>query len=99
MAAEQTGATKQREGLTWLVDYIRAQRRNVGTAQVDFGEPFSLRDALAEAGEGQARLEKVAFRICDGINRVTPVTPTSLVTLRAARHARPRADARPGRHA
>ena len=81
VTAEQTGASKRREGLAWMVDYIRAQRRNVGAARVSFGEAFSLRDALAEAGEGRARLEKVAFRICVGINSVTPVTPTSLATL------------------
>ncbi|HYF26192.1 MAG TPA: hypothetical protein VD931_10680, partial [Baekduia sp.] len=80
MAAEHTGATKRREGLHWMLDYIRAQRANVGTARVNFGEPFSMREALAEAGDGRARLEKVAFRICDGINRVTPVTKTSLVS-------------------
>ncbi|PTL59634.1 glycerol-3-phosphate 1-O-acyltransferase [Paraconexibacter algicola] len=81
MAAEQGGATKKGEGLGWLANYIRAQRTNVGRAQVRFGEPFSLRDALAEAGEGRARLEKVAFRICDGINRTTPLASTSFVTL------------------
>ena len=32
-------------------------------------------------GRGRARLEKVAFRICDGINQATPVTPLSLLTL------------------
>jgi glycerol-3-phosphate O-acyltransferase len=42
--------------------------------------PLSLRQALADAGEGSAQLEKVAFRIMVGINRATPVTATSLVT-------------------
>lgn len=81
VTAEQTGAVKRREGLRWMLDYIVAQRRNVGAARVHFGEPFSLRATLQEAGAGTARLEKVAFRICDGINRVTPVTSTSMVTL------------------
>ena len=80
MAAEQGGARKQAEGLRWLADYVRAQRRNVGAARVTFGEPFSLSGALAEAGEGGAQLEKVAFRVLDGINRITPVTATSLVS-------------------
>lgn len=79
MAAEQRGATKSSEGLRWLADYVRAQRDNIGRAQVVFGEAFSLRTALEEAGE-EAQLEKVAFRVCDGINRATPVTSTSLVT-------------------
>jgi glycerol-3-phosphate O-acyltransferase len=81
MAAEQRGATKRSEGLRWLADYWRAQRVNVGTVDIRFGEPFSLGDALAGAGEGPAQLEKVAFRICEGINRITPVQGTSLVSL------------------
>ena len=79
MAAEQVGQAKQREGMKWLADYIRAQMTSAGAAQIRFGEPISLHDALEEAGE-EARLEKVAFRICAGINRATPVTSTSLVT-------------------
>jgi glycerol-3-phosphate O-acyltransferase len=81
MAAEHGGAHKQAEGLRWLAGYAHAQRRNVGAARVRFGEPFSLREALDAAGEGPAQLEKVAFAICDGINRATPVTASSLVTL------------------
>ncbi|NMO93657.1 glycerol-3-phosphate 1-O-acyltransferase [Actinomycetospora sp. TBRC 11914] len=80
MAAEQGGSGKSAEGLGWLARYVRGQARNHGTARVRFGEPFSLREALAEAGEGPSRLEKVAFTICDGINRATPATPTALVT-------------------
>jgi glycerol-3-phosphate O-acyltransferase len=80
MAAEQSGARKQAEGLRWLARYAKAQQRNVGSARVRFGEPISLRDALQVAGPGPAQLEKVAFTICDGINRVTPITASSLVT-------------------
>ncbi|MCD2193764.1 glycerol-3-phosphate 1-O-acyltransferase [Actinomycetospora endophytica] len=80
MAAEQGGEGKSAEGLGWLARYVRGQVSNSGTARVRFGEPFSLREALEEAGEGKARLEKVAFTICDGINRATPATPTALVT-------------------
>jgi glycerol-3-phosphate O-acyltransferase len=80
MAAEQRGAAKPAEGLAWLVRYVRAQSRDAGTVRVRFGEPLSLRKALADAGEGRAQLEKVAFRICVEINRATPVAATSLVT-------------------
>ncbi|MFC5064474.1 glycerol-3-phosphate 1-O-acyltransferase [Actinomycetospora atypica] len=80
MAAEQGGSEKSAEGLGWLARYVRGQTRNNGNARVRFGEPFSLREALAEVGEGPTRLEKVAFAICDGINRATPATPTALVT-------------------
>jgi glycerol-3-phosphate O-acyltransferase len=80
MAEEQRGKQKSAEGIGWLAGYMRAQLRRIGNVRIDFGEAISLRDALAEAGDGPARLEKVAFRICDGINRVTPVRPPSLVT-------------------
>lgn len=80
LSEEQGGAAKAAEGARWLARYISGQLRNRGNAWVRFGEPFSLREALADAGSGPARLEKVAFRICDGINRATPMSPTALVT-------------------
>jgi len=80
MAAEEGGAAKSAEGLGWFARYIRAQSRSAGTARVRFGEPLSLRGALADAGEGSAQLEKVAFRVCNRINSATPVTATSLVS-------------------
>ncbi|MDQ4118174.1 MAG: glycerol-3-phosphate 1-O-acyltransferase [Actinomycetota bacterium] len=80
MAAEQRGGEKKAEGLGWLAGYFRDQRRHIGTARVRFAEPISLRQALAESGDGSAQLEKIAFRVCAGINRVSPATATSLVT-------------------
>jgi glycerol-3-phosphate O-acyltransferase len=80
MAEEQGGKPKRAEGIAWLAGYMRAQVRRVGSVRIDFGEAISLRGALADAGEGSAQLEKVAFRICDGINRITPVRAASLVT-------------------
>lgn len=80
LSDEQGGAAKAAEGARWLARYITGQLSNRGNAWVRFGEPFSLRHALDEAGAGTARLEKVAFRICDGINRATPISPTALVT-------------------
>ncbi len=79
MAAEQGGATKSAEGLGWLAGYMRAQARQAGVARVRIGEPLSLRKALDDAGEDN-QLEKVAFQICVGINRATPVTASALVT-------------------
>ncbi|WP_328304940.1 glycerol-3-phosphate 1-O-acyltransferase [Actinomycetospora sp. NBC_00405] len=80
LAAEQGGAGKKAEGLGWLAGYMRDQQRRIGSARVRFGEPLPLLAALDEAGEGRSQLEKVAFRIAVGINRATPVTPTSVVT-------------------
>ncbi len=80
IAAEQGGAEKRSEGLRWLADYTARQRRSEGTAFIRFARPLSLRESLLWAGEGPAQLEKVAFRICAGINAAMPVTRSSLVT-------------------
>jgi glycerol-3-phosphate O-acyltransferase len=81
MTAEQTGGRKRGEGLWWWLGYVRSQQQHAGVVRVHVGDPFLLRGALEEAGSGPSRLDKVAFRICDAINDVTPVTAASLVTL------------------
>ena len=88
MAAEQAGAAKKGEGLTWLASYAKAQLSPIGSAYVRFADPISLRTALkagrdiddSDAGRRLA-LQKVAFEVSVGINRVTPVVATALVTL------------------
>ncbi len=80
MAAESRGGVKKPEGLGWMLRYARAQRSHRGAARIRFGEPFSLREALVDAGDGPARLEKIAFRVMDGINVATPVSATGLAT-------------------
>lgn len=87
MAAEQSGASKKGEGLAWLARYAKSQRTPIGSAYVRFAEPISLRAALRpdELGDDPAArrlaLQKVAFEVAVGINSVTPVVATSLVTL------------------
>ena len=81
MAAEQVGAPKKGEGVAWLARYARAQLAPLGSAYVRFAEPISLRDALAGSPDRRLALQKVAFEVCVGINRVTPVVATALVTL------------------
>ncbi|HUR75648.1 MAG TPA: glycerol-3-phosphate 1-O-acyltransferase [Sporichthya sp.] len=78
--AEQGGATKAKESTRWMARYVRGQQLRSGNAWIRFGEPFSLRQAMEEAGPGPAQLDKVGFRICDGINRATPVTAPALLT-------------------
>ncbi|NLG47202.1 glycerol-3-phosphate 1-O-acyltransferase [Gordonia sp. (in: high G+C Gram-positive bacteria)] len=78
MAKESAGGTKTPEDLKWLLKYARGQRTYRGEARVRFGEPFSLRTALNDAGSGRVRLEKVAFKVMDEINAATPISATSL---------------------
>ena len=83
MAAEQGGAAKKQEGLSWLVSYARGQLTRVGTVHICFAEPLSVREALGPGDPGAQRLavQKMAFEVAVRINRVTPVTATALVTL------------------
>lgn len=86
MAAEQTGATKQAEGLRWLAEYARSQRRSTGgDAHVRFGQPIALAPHLPgpEASQGAQRiaLQKVAFEVAVGINDSAPITANALLTL------------------
>jgi glycerol-3-phosphate O-acyltransferase len=88
MAAEQGGAAKRGEGLSWLASYAREQVSTpLGTVHVAFGEPLSLASALeagADPADPDARrltLQKVALQVAVGINSVTPATATALVTL------------------
>ncbi|MGH7855919.1 MAG: glycerol-3-phosphate 1-O-acyltransferase, partial [Candidatus Binatia bacterium] len=87
--AEQRGAAKERESFGWFVGVIRGLRRRLGDIHIRFGEPLSLQRAVgsqdpgAEPGDDEHSLAvaKLAFEVSVRINRVTPITPTSLVTL------------------
>jgi glycerol-3-phosphate O-acyltransferase len=88
MAAEQGGAAKRGEGLSWLASYAREQLTTpLGTVHVGFAEPISLAAALragADPADPDARrltMQKVAFQVAVGINSATPATATALVTL------------------
>lgn len=85
---EQRGSTKRDENFSWFLGVIRQMKRRYGRIHIAFGEPLSLRERLGEAGANISNpagqrfdLEKLAFEVSVRINRVTPITPTSLVTL------------------
>ena len=86
MAAEQSGAKKQAEGLRWLAEYARSQRStHGGSAYVRFGEPIPIRSWLPPAGssadDSRAALHKIAFEVAVGINRTSPLTANGLLAL------------------
>jgi glycerol-3-phosphate O-acyltransferase len=88
-AAEQRGAAKQAESFGWFLRILRRLRRRYGEVHIRFGEPLSLRKAAGppeptaepNADEESLTLQKLAFEVCVRINRATPITPISLVTL------------------
>ena len=88
-AAEQGGAPKQRESFSWFVRMVRRLGRRYGGIHIRFGEPLSLAKSLGRAApatepdpdEQSLAVRKLAFEVCVRINRATPITPCSLVTL------------------
>jgi len=87
--AESRGGKKQGESFAWFVNVVRGIREQLGHIHIRFGEPVSLAKAIAntggavepEADETNVDVAKVAFEVAVRINRATPITPTSLVTL------------------
>ncbi|HEY8156514.1 MAG TPA: glycerol-3-phosphate 1-O-acyltransferase [Myxococcota bacterium] len=88
-AAEQRGGAKARESFGWFLGVVRRLRRRYGNIHIRFGEPLSLAktlgrpvpDAAPSADEKNLGLQKLAFEVAVRINRVTPITSVSLVTL------------------
>ena len=88
-AAEQSGAPKQKESFGWFVGVVRRLRRRYGNIHIRFGEPISLAKVLGSPDpsaepnpdEESLAVQKLAFEVCVRINRVTPITESSLVTL------------------
>jgi glycerol-3-phosphate O-acyltransferase len=85
LSAEETGGTKTPESLRLLVQFARAQGRRRGQVHLRFGNPMSLRAALADAASRADSTEqtevvpRVAFEVAHQINAATPITPAALV--------------------
>src|SRR2546428_9305031 len=88
-AAEERGAAKQPESFGWFLRFVRALRRRYGEIYIRFGEPLSLARALGPSDPGaepdpdeqSLAVQKLAFAVAVRINRGTPITAISLVTL------------------
>ena len=81
-AAEQLGKAKEKESFGWFLKSVRSLRRRYGNIHVRFGEPISLAKEIASSDSDQSlAVRKLAFETMSRVNRVTPITPTSLVTI------------------
>ena len=83
-AAEQRGSAKESESVGWLYESIKTLRRRYGDIHVRFGAPISMNaECVPEASptERSLNVQKLAFKALRGVNKVTPITPTSVVTL------------------
>jgi|GEM_PF-185738 len=88
-ATEQTGKTKRKESLAWFSDYLRSLRKPLGRISLGIGDAVTVDTttrAFKEAHEGgdesfSVELQKLAFEASVSANNVTPITPSSLISL------------------
>ncbi len=88
-SAEQTGGAKEKESFGWFLRTVRSFRKRYGEIHIRFGEPVSMKAALGpdradddvEPNEQDLALQKLAFEVAVRINRVTPITSASLMSL------------------
>ncbi len=85
MTKEGRGFDKSPESLMWFLSYIRKMGKDFGKISIRFGEPVLLEEETKSEipinlGDGATTtLPKFAFELVHSINRVTPVTTTSLI--------------------
>lgn len=82
-AREAQGRGKERESISWLFKSIRSLKRRYGNIYVRFGDPVSVSSVIESIGvdEDSLGLQKLAFQVMYRIGRVTPITPTAVVSI------------------
>lgn len=78
-AAEQSGAIKRPESLSWFVSYLRRMRQPLGRIYVDFGDPVVVSKSAFK--DDHLALQRTAFKVGVEANRVTPITLTALLSM------------------
>ena len=78
-AAEQSGAIKRPESLSWFISYLRRLRQTLGRIYVDFGDPVVVNKKKFQ--NDKLALQKTAFKVGVEANRVTPITLTALMSM------------------
>jgi glycerol-3-phosphate O-acyltransferase len=83
-AREAQGKGKESESIGWLLRAIRSLRRRYGDIYVTFGEAVSVASmmkGIEDEDEDSLGLRKIAFEVMYRIGRVTPTTPTAVVSI------------------
>ncbi|MGB0589220.1 MAG: 1-acyl-sn-glycerol-3-phosphate acyltransferase [Myxococcota bacterium] len=92
---ELTGASKKRENITGLLKTTQVLWSKFGRLYVSFAEPFSVKEAIDEAGVGdleaddpryKAFVRRMGYRVLSGIQDVALVTPSALTALALLMH-------------
>jgi glycerol-3-phosphate O-acyltransferase len=90
MSAQEAGASKKPESISWFFGYVRKLGGHYGNIYVRFGDAVSLNQTpeAPDLTESQPlvdshtiEIQKLAFEVCYRINEITPATVTSLVLM------------------
>jgi glycerol-3-phosphate O-acyltransferase len=81
-AREAQGGDKEKESIGWLFKAVSSVRQRYGDIHIRFGDPVSVRGFAEESEEDRSIVvPKMAFEVMYRIGKVTPVTPTALVSI------------------
>ncbi|EED31666.1 glycerol-3-phosphate acyltransferase [gamma proteobacterium NOR5-3] len=78
-AAMEGGATKRPESLSWFIGYLRGLRQPMGKIYFNFGEPVVL--PKAPSPDDPRELQRVAFAVGVAVNKVSPITLPSVISM------------------
>lgn len=89
MTQEAQGGKKRPESLTGVIQYFRRLGKQFGQISIRFGEPVQISGNTAvpdfedqeKYTKEQRNLQKLAFELVHNINRITPITTTSLACM------------------
>lgn len=92
MTQEGRGKAKKAESLAWFINYIKKMGDNFGKISLRFGDPVAIDNEKSTAQDiGKAEkasypsaagaIPRFALELVYGINKITPVTTTSLICI------------------
>lgn len=81
-AREAQGGDKEKESIGWLFKAVKSMRQRYGDIHIRFAEPVSVRAFTEDTTEAESlAVPKMAFEVMYRIGKVTPVTPTAMVSI------------------
>ncbi len=83
--AEQGGQKKTAESLSWFFSYVLGMRKPHGRISLEFGQAVEV-ESCTDPTEPLVEpdtldLHKIAFQVCVNVNKVTPITSSSLIAM------------------
>ncbi len=80
-ASEAVGGAKTTESFGWVLGKIRSLGRRYGNIHIRFAQPISVAKEMNLGSDAEIDLQKLSFEVMYRISQVTPITPTSVVSI------------------